>query len=56
MNETRVKLYLDWESQPSRAVAAFLLMNDIPHEIQQIKLFKGEARTKHYIEEVNSAS
>ena len=53
---TTVKLYLDWGSQPSRALAAFLIMNEIPHEFVETQLFKGQHRSKRYIAEVNHAS
>jgi hypothetical protein len=36
-----IKLYLDYSSQPSRAVWAFLLLNKIPHELHEIRIAKG---------------
>lgn len=37
-----IKLYLDYSSQPSRAVLAFLLLNKIPHELIEIRISKRE--------------
>ena len=37
-----IKLFLDYSSQPSRAVWAFMLLNKIPHEIVEIRISKGE--------------
>lgn len=43
-----VYLYIDWGSQPSRAVASFCIINNIPHVIQETKLFEGQTRTKEF--------
>jgi hypothetical protein len=36
-----IKLYIDYGSQPSRAVLALCLLNNIPHEVVETSLFKG---------------
>ncbi|CAG9314896.1 unnamed protein product [Blepharisma stoltei] len=43
-----VKVYIDWYSQPSRAVAALCLLANIPHEIIETQLFRGDTRTKEF--------
>ena len=43
-----LKVYIDWMSQPSRAVIAFLLMNKIPHEIVETKIAEGKTRTPEF--------
>lgn len=35
-----IKLYLDYSSQPSRAVLAFLIINKIPHECIETRISK----------------
>ncbi len=35
-------------SQPSRAVLSFLLLNNIPHEVIEIKIADGKTRTPEY--------
>ena len=37
-----IKLYIDYGSQPARAVLSLCLINNIPHEVVEIKLLKGE--------------
>jgi len=37
-----IKLYIDFSSQPSRALWAFMLLNNIPHELIETRLSKGE--------------
>lgn len=37
-----IKLYLDYSSQPSRAVWAFMLLNKIPFELHEIRISKAE--------------
>jgi len=41
-------LYIDYLSQPSRAVLAFCIFNKIPHEIKEIRVLKGETRSPEY--------
>lgn len=36
-----IKLYIDYVSQPSRAVLAFCLFNKIPIEIIEVSIFTG---------------
>lgn len=40
-----IKLYIDYASQPSRAVWALCLIGNIPHEIIEIALLTGATRT-----------
>lgn len=44
MNSTPqpVKLYIDFTSPPSLSVLALVLFNNIPHEIKEINVFKGD--------------
>ena len=42
MRNSEIKLYFDFISQPSRAVFAFLLENEIPHEVVNVSLLQGE--------------
>lgn len=37
-----IKLFLDYSSQPSRAVWAFMLLNRIPHELIETRLSRGQ--------------
>lgn len=39
-----IKLYIDYGSQPSRAVLALCLLTNIPHEVVETRLFKAEVR------------
>jgi hypothetical protein len=36
-----IKLYIDYGSQPSRAVLALCLLNNIPHEVVETSLMTG---------------
>jgi glutathione S-transferase len=40
-----IKLYIDYMSQPSRAVWALCLIAKIPHEVIETKIAKLEMRT-----------
>ena len=55
MADTKILLYIDMASQPSRAVAAFAELAGIPCELKMIRLAKGEARTEEY-RKINPAS
>jgi len=37
-----IKLYIDYNSQPSRAVLAFCLIAKIPFEIIEVSMFSGD--------------
>lgn len=37
-----LKLFIDYASQPSRAVLWLCLANRIPHEVHQVRILKGE--------------
>lgn len=43
-----LKLYMDYISQPSRAILAFLLINKIPHEVVETRIIEGKQRTPEY--------
>jgi len=43
-----VKVYLDWMSQPSRAIIAFCLMNKIPYEVVETKIAEGKTRSAEF--------
>jgi glutathione S-transferase len=45
---SRIKVYGDMMSQPSRAVLWFCLLNDLNHEFKLINVAKGEHLTKEY--------
>ena len=55
MTDTKILLYVDWGSQPCRAIAAFCELAGIPFELKMIRLGKGEARTEEY-KKINPAS
>lgn len=44
----KVIVYGDLISQPTRAVLAFLLMNQLPHEFKELRVFKGEHKTEAF--------
>ncbi|XP_072462941.1 glutathione S-transferase theta-2B-like [Notamacropus eugenii] len=48
-----LKLYLDFLSQPSRAVYLFAKVNRIPFELQRVELFQGQHMTDDFAK-VNS--
>lgn len=43
-----LKFYIDYMSQPCRAILAFLLHNKIPHEIVETKIMDGKTRTEEF--------
>ncbi|KAL4491377.1 hypothetical protein ABPG72_008033 [Tetrahymena utriculariae] len=45
-----MKIFIDWISQPSRAVVTYCLIENIPHEIIQIKVNALEHRKPEYIQ------
>jgi len=40
---------VDYASQPSRAVISFCAVNNIPYEVKEIRIIKGENRTEDYL-------
>ncbi|CAF4936329.1 unnamed protein product [Rotaria sp. Silwood1] len=47
-------LYIDWLSQPSRAVAMLLMENNIEHRVHEISCMQGETQSAEY-KQVNPA-
>ncbi|CAF1323488.1 unnamed protein product [Rotaria sordida] len=47
-------LYIDWLSQPCRAVAILLMENNIEHQVHEISIMKGETQSTEY-KQVNPA-
>lgn len=45
---SKVTLYIDYLSQPSRAVLAFCLINNIPHEVIETEIVKGATDTEEF--------
>mmetsp|Transcript_19588 Transcript_19588/g.35951 ORF Transcript_19588/g.35951 Transcript_19588/m.35951 type:complete len:216 (+) Transcript_19588:2654-3301(+) len=43
-----VEVYIDYLSQPSRAVVAFCILNQIPHEVKIVKIMEGGTRSKEF--------
>ena len=48
MQGKEVTLYGELLSQPYRAVLIFLLINNIPHKTEEVKLMKGEHFSEEY--------
>lgn len=38
--DNQITIYVDWASQPSRAVAAFCKMANIPHQLKLVRVGK----------------
>jgi glutathione S-transferase len=49
MKKKDLILYIDYMSQPSRAVLAFLKLSKIPFQIEERRILKGEHRKDDYI-------
>ena len=47
-----LKLYIDYLSQPARAIICFCLLNKIPHSINEIRINKFQNHTEEY-EKIN---
>ncbi|KAL4442894.1 hypothetical protein ABPG74_010783 [Tetrahymena malaccensis] len=45
-----MKIFIDWISQPSRAVVTYCLIENIPHEIIQVRVNALEHRKPDYIQ------
>jgi glutathione S-transferase len=43
-----LQLYIDWLSEPCRAVAVLLLENHIEHEVHELSVLKGETHSDAY--------
>ncbi len=50
-----LKLYIDYASQPSRAVLVFCLINKVPHEVVETKIFSGDQRKPEFVDKLNPA-
>jgi glutathione S-transferase len=48
MSDSELKLYVDYMSQPSRAVMLFCYLSNIPFQPQLIQIAKGETRSSSY--------
>ena len=44
-----ITLYIDWASQPSRAVMSFCEVNKIPYQIKEVRIFKGENKSPEFL-------
>lgn len=44
----QVVIYLDYISQPCRAVVAYCLINNIPFVPKELRIFRGETRTEEF--------
>ena len=47
--DNQITIYVDWASQPSRAVAAFCKMANIPHQLKLVRVGKLQHREEEYI-------
>jgi len=43
-----IKLYIDYISQPARAVLALCKFNNIPHEVVEVRVFRNQQKTSSY--------
>ena len=43
-----IKLYMDWMSQPSRAVYMLLHASQIPFTVEEVPIGKGATRSKEF--------
>lgn len=50
-----IKLYIDYGSQPSRAVLALCLIGKIPHEVVEISMLEGKVNLLWFRPEQNSS-
>ena len=41
-------LHIDLQSQPARSITSFCMLNNIPHEVKTVSMFKGEHMGKAY--------
>ena len=55
MEATTLVLYIDYASQPSRAILAFCRLNGIEHELRLVAVRKGEHMGEEYVTKVNAA-
>lgn len=47
-SEQPINLYMDWLSQPSRAVAIFCEITKIPVDISEVKILKRQVRSAEF--------
>ena len=45
----KVQVYIDWASQPSRAVLSLCRLNDIPHEVVEVRIAKGDHKKEAFL-------
>ena len=50
MKSNKLSLYIDYASQPSRAIIAFCNINSIPHEVKEIRISKGQHREAEFLQ------
>jgi glutathione S-transferase len=43
-----IKLYIDYNSQPSRSVLALCLANNIPHEVVETSMMSGDVKSEKF--------
>ena len=48
MTSSELELYIDYLSQPSRAIIAFCKINNIPNKLVEIRIFEGKNRTPEF--------
>ena len=48
MENKKLKLYFDWNSQPSRAIISFCRINLIPVELQEVRIGKRQHFTEEF--------
>ena len=48
-DKMEVQVYIDYFSQPSRAVLAFCIEAEIPHVIREVRLAKGEQNSEEFL-------
>ena len=44
----KLVIYVDWASQPARAVVALCRLNNIAHDVKEVRIFKKENHTAEY--------
>ena len=50
MKPNKLSLYIDYSSQPSRAILAFCEINSIPHEVKEIRISKGQQKSAEFLQ------
>ena len=44
----KLVIYVDWASQPARAVVSLCRLNGISHDVKEVRIFKKENHTEEY--------